>query len=69
MHWPIIVRGGTLTNGHPVRYVLNYSVTAQATPATMNGTDLLSGQAVKRGGPIDLPAWGVAIIEGDSATP
>ncbi|MCJ2125044.1 beta-galactosidase [Methylobacterium sp. J-077] len=69
VRWPIIVRGGTLTNGHPVRYVLNYSAAAQATPAMVNGTELLSGQAVKRGEPIGLPAWGVAIIEGDSATP
>ncbi|KST61040.1 beta-galactosidase [Methylobacterium sp. GXS13] len=69
VHWPIIVRGGTLTNGHPVRYVLNYSATAQATPAMVSGTELLSGRAVTRGKPIDLPAWGVAILEGESATP
>jgi beta-galactosidase len=62
--FPVIVRGGTLQGGNRVRYVMNYS----AQPRTMTyrhgaGTDLLSGQSVKRGQPLRLKPWGVAIVE------
>lgn len=63
-HYPLIVRGGTLRDGHRVRYLLNYS----AAPRRMtydyaDGTELLSGQPVKRGAALALKPWGVAIVE------
>lgn len=62
--FPVIVRRGVLSNGHPVRYVLNYSPATQRLAAgSAAGTELLSGRAVGTGQPLDLLAWGVAIIE------
>ncbi len=65
VRFPLIVRGGTLKNGHTVRYVLNYSPSPQHMTAPAAGTELLHGRKVKRGGPIDLAAWDVVIIEED----
>jgi beta-galactosidase len=62
--FPVIVRGGQLSNGHAVRYVLNYSAAPQRLAAGAGtGTDLLSGRKLEAGQPLDLPPWGVAIIE------
>jgi beta-galactosidase len=66
VRFPLIVRGGTLQNGHQVRYVMNYS----AKPQRMNyayarGTELLSGRPVARGQALTLKPWGVAIVEED----
>jgi beta-galactosidase len=62
--FPLIVRGGTLQDGHQVRYLMNYS----AKPATLryshaSGTDLLTGRPVARGQSLELKPWGVAIVE------
>jgi len=65
VHFPLIVRGGTLKNGHTVRYVLNYSAVPQHMAAPAAGTELLHERKVKRGESIDLAAWDVAIIEED----
>jgi beta-galactosidase len=65
VRFPLIVRGGTLKNGHTVRYVLNYSPAPQHMTAPAAGTELLHGRKVQRGGTIDLAAWDVAIIEED----
>ena len=62
--YPLIVRGGTLQNGNRVRYLLNYSAKPQRVSYTYaNGTELLSGRAVKRGQALELKPWGVAIVE------
>ncbi|MEO5934116.1 MAG: beta-galactosidase, partial [Duganella sp.] len=62
--YPLIVRGGTLRNGNQVRYLLNYSAKPQRVSYTYaNGTELLSGRAVKRGQALELKPWGVAIVE------
>jgi beta-galactosidase len=73
--FPLIVRSGTLNNGHGVRYYLNYS----DRPATARydlgrGLDLLSNREVQESTSIVLPPWGVAIVEeggklGRAATP
>jgi beta-galactosidase len=64
LYFPTIVRSGVLSNGHPVHYFLNYSAApALATYGFTEGTDLLSGSHVTRGGNISLPAWGVAVME------
>jgi beta-galactosidase len=62
--FPVIVRGGQLSNGRAVRYVLNYSAAPQRLAGGAGaGTDLLSGRKVEAGQPLDLAPWGVAIIE------
>jgi beta-galactosidase len=64
IRFPLIVRGGTLTSGRRVRYVLNYSPDAQHMAyGFAAGTDLLTGVAIDRGGMLELKPWGVAIIE------
>jgi beta-galactosidase len=64
--FPLIVRGGTLQDGHRVRYVLNYSAKAQRLAyGDANGTELLSGRKVARGQQLELKPWGVAIVAED----
>jgi beta-galactosidase len=64
VRFPLIVRGGTLQNGHQVRYVLNYSAKPQRLDYRhANATDLLSGRDVKHGQQLELKPWGVAILE------
>ncbi len=61
-HFPVIVRGGTLASGKSLSYVLNYSAEPRKVPVPA-GTELLSGKAVGADKTVDLPAWGVAIVE------
>ncbi|NIJ30924.1 beta-galactosidase [Sphingomonas insulae] len=63
VRYPIIVRGGTLKDGKDVRYILNYSATAQQVTVPGGGTELLGGRTITAGQRIALPAWGVAIVE------
>lgn len=64
VRFPLIVRGGTLQNGHRVRYILNYSASPQRVTHTFPaGTELLTGRRVASGEPLALDPWGVAIIE------
>lgn len=65
VRFPLIVKGGTLKNGHAVRYVMNYSATPQSIVAVRDGTDLLRSSKITRGRPLDLEPWGVVIIEED----
>jgi beta-galactosidase len=58
------VRGGTLQNGHQVRYLLNYSAKPQKVSYEFAaGTELLSGNVVGKGQQLSLEPWGVAIVE------
>jgi beta-galactosidase len=62
--WPAVVRGGTLTNGHRVRYVLNYSNRPREVAYRHEtGTDLLTGSRIDRDAAVKLGPWGVAIVE------
>ena len=64
LRYPLIVRGGTLQNGKQVRYLMNYSAKPQKLGYShADGTELLSGRAVKRGQTLELKPWGVAIVE------
>ncbi len=64
LRFPAITRSGTLSDGHPVHYLLNYSpAPAQITYVFRQGKNLLSGETVAQNGPVRLPAWGVAVIE------
>ena len=67
LHFPAIVRSGTLNNGHEVHYLLNYSAAPlNAVYPFPAGHDLLAGKPYARNSAITLPAWGVAILEEDS---
>lgn len=61
--FPVIVRGGTLKNGHTIRYVLNYSTAPAHYTAPSAATDLLSNKPVASGASLDLAPWGAAILE------
>jgi beta-galactosidase len=63
VRFPLIVRGGTLKNGHAVRYIFNYSATPRQLTVARAGTELLQERKVAGGQKIDLAAWGLAIIE------
>jgi beta-galactosidase len=65
--YPVIIRSGTLQNGHPVHYVLNYSTTTQTVSYGFeSGKELLSGALVATGASVSLEPWGVKIIEESS---
>ena len=64
LQFPLIMRGGTLANGHLVHYLLNYSADpVQMTYGFGGGKELLSGAPVAANTRVALPAWGVAIVE------
>jgi len=63
VRFPLIVRGGTLKNGHAVRYIFNYSATPQHVTVARAGTELLHERKVASGQKIDLAAWDLAIVE------
>ncbi len=70
LHFPMIVRSGTLANGHSVHYLLNYSASAAAVSYPFpQGTDLLSRVRVQQNGTMQLPPWGVAILEENGTQP
>jgi len=56
-----------LTNGHRVRYVLNYSSGAGHYATGAAAQDLLTGVIHSRGEEISLAPWGVAILEDSGA--
>jgi beta-galactosidase len=63
-HFPTIVRSGTLPNGHAVHYFLNYSAASvKASYSFAAGKELLSDNSIQQNGTVELPAWGVAVIE------
>jgi beta-galactosidase len=63
IRFPLIVRGGTLKNGHAVRYMFNYSATPQQLTVARAGTELLHDRKLASGQKIDLAAWDLAIVE------
>ena len=66
-HFPVIIRSGTLNDGHAVHYILNYAATPSTAPyAYPAGHNLLDNAAIPATAPITLPAWGFAVVEEDS---
>jgi beta-galactosidase len=65
VRFPLIVKGGTLKNGHRVNYVFNYSASPQHLSFTRGGTELLKTRKVAAGAPLSLSPWDVAIVEED----
>lgn len=63
-HYPIIVRKGTNDLGKTIRYFLNYSAVELEMPYEYkNGEELLENTSVEKGAPLQIPAWGVKIVE------
>ena len=61
----IIVRKGTNDFGKKVKYFLNQSAEAKKVPYTYeDGVELLSGRRIEAQEMLEIPAWGVKIIEG-----
>lgn len=66
VHWPLVVRGGVLSNGRTVRYLLNYSDKVRSLAYRhAAGTELLTGRAVAKNAAVPLKPWGVAMVEED----
>lgn len=63
-HYPIIVRKGTNDLGKTIRYFLNYSAVELEMPYEYkNGEELLENTPVEKGAALQMPAWGVKIVE------
>ena len=63
-HYPIIVRKGTNDLGKTVRYFLNYSGIELEMPYNYkNGVELLENIAIENAAALQMPAWGVKIVE------
>ena len=63
-HYPIIVRKGLNDLGKTVCYFLNYSGMELEMPYDYkNGIELLENTAVEHGTALQMPAWGVKIVE------
>ena len=63
-HYPIIVRKGLNNLGKTVCYFLNYSGMELEMPYDYkNGIELLENTAVENGTALQMPAWGVKIVE------
>lgn len=63
-HYPIIVRKGLNDLGKTVCYFLNYSGMELEMPYDYkNGIELLENTAVENGTALQMPAWGVKIVE------
>lgn len=66
VRWPLVVRGGVLSNGRTIRYLLNYSDKVRSLAYRhAAGTELLTGRAVAKDAPVSLKPWGVAMVEED----
>lgn len=62
--YPVIVRKGINDFGRTVKYFFNYSANKQSVPYIYkNGMELLSETRIETQETLDIPAWGVKIIE------
>lgn len=62
--YPVVEKRGVNAKGKAVTFLLNYSSQPVTAHAPGTGTELLSGLPVAEGRPIQLPAFGTAILEG-----
>jgi beta-galactosidase len=64
IRFPIIVKSGANQQGKIIRYYFNYSAQSQAfTYPYKDATELFSGLNIKTQSKIELPQWGVTILE------
>ena len=67
-HFPLIVRSGTLHDGHVVHYLLNYSSESATLPYGFPaGHNLLIDAPVRSNTSLPLGPWGFAIVEEDTS--
>lgn len=60
--WPIVVKEGTNNSGRTIRYILNYSTDHHTISIDADAEELLSGERLSPGDPLDISSWGVAIL-------
>jgi beta-galactosidase len=63
LRFPLVLRQGTLRNGHKVRYVFNYSAGKIGYDVPVSSTELLTGVRYSAGQHLELGAWGATILE------
>lgn len=63
--WPVVIKRGINQQGKPVVYLLHYSDSARVIPSPSAGQELLSGQNLEEGAPVELKPWDVKILEGN----
>ena len=64
IQFPLIVKSGVNELGKQIHYYFNYSAKpAGFTYPHKSGKELLSGDTVKQGNNVSLPAWGFTIVE------
>lgn len=61
--WPVVIKEGINDRNRKVRYFLNYSADEQGLVASEHAVELISGKTYSAGEQLNLPAWGVAILE------
>lgn len=61
--WPIVLKEGENDFRKHVRYVMNYSAARGSYTVPHNATELITGKTYSAGEKIDLPGWGVAVLE------
>ena len=62
--WPIVMKQGDNRYGNRITYLMNYSNDFRKTHAPCTGRELLSGNPMAEGEPIELLPWDVKILEG-----
>ena len=63
LRWPLTLRSGVNAEGKTLRFLMNYSSEEQTVRCPWRGTDLLTGTVYEKGDSMDLPDWGVRLIE------
>ena len=64
LSFPVITKKGVNQNGRMVHYYFNYSATAQSFNYPYNSSkELITNKAISKNATLQLPPWGVMIIE------
>lgn len=61
--WPIIIKEGENDFRKHVRYVMNYSAAQGSYTVPHEAVELITGKTYSAGEMIELPGWGVAVLE------
>lgn len=61
--WPIVLKEGENDFRKHVRYVMNYSAARGSYTVPHSAIELITGKTYSAGEKIDLPGWGVAVLE------
>lgn len=61
--WPVVIKDGTNDLNQNVRYVLNYCAERKCHTVPFASVELITGKKYSAGEPLELPGWGVAVLE------